>query len=144
MNGENNDPLKHSQEQGHETRDASIPGVIVLGGGCLFLIIAFGLVGSFIMFRFQVETHKGKEPATTEFQAVRSQLPAPPILERAGWINLKELRAAETKELETYGWIDKEKKTARIPVARAMDILAQRSQSGAIAAPPGIWVQPAQ
>jgi len=36
------------------------------------------------------------------------------------------MRAAQERELTTYGWVDKEKQTVRIPIDRAMELLAQR------------------
>jgi hypothetical protein len=39
---------------------------------------------------------------------------------------LKALRAEEAKQLEGYDWIDREQGVVRIPIARAMEILAQR------------------
>lgn len=37
---------------------------------------------------------------------------------------LAELRAAEHEALTTYGWIDRDKGVARIPIDRAMNLLA--------------------
>jgi len=38
---------------------------------------------------------------------------------------LKELRAAEQKELETYGWINQTDDVVRIPIDRAMQLLTE-------------------
>jgi hypothetical protein len=47
---------------------------------------------------------------------------------------MQELRAAETQILTSYGWVDQGAGVARIPIARAMEILAARG-GGAEAAP---------
>jgi hypothetical protein len=36
------------------------------------------------------------------------------------------MRAAEQKELTSYGWIDKQKQSVRIPIDQAMKLLAER------------------
>ena len=41
---------------------------------------------------------------------------------------LQELRAAEQRELETYGWINRTDGVVRIPVERAMELLVKESQ----------------
>jgi hypothetical protein len=39
---------------------------------------------------------------------------------------LAKLRAQSEKTLASYGWVDRQKKVARIPVARAMELLLER------------------
>jgi hypothetical protein len=39
---------------------------------------------------------------------------------------MKELRRQEEKHLKSYGWIDREKGVAHIPIERAMEILANK------------------
>ena len=41
---------------------------------------------------------------------------------------LQELRAAEQKELQTYGWINRTDGVVRIPIDRAMQLLAEEAQ----------------
>src|SRR5688572_6528217 len=36
-----------------------------------------------------------------------------------------EMRRAQERELKTYGWIDRERGTIRIPIDRAMDMMAE-------------------
>lgn len=42
---------------------------------------------------------------------------------------LKELHASEQEELNTYGWVDKDKGTVRIPIERAMELVAKDAES---------------
>lgn len=49
---------------------------------------------------------------------------------------LQELRDTETKELTTYGWVDKDKGIVRIPIDRAMDLLVRESASRPASAAP--------
>jgi hypothetical protein len=39
---------------------------------------------------------------------------------------LAELKAAEQKVLESYGWVDKEKGIVRMPIERAIELTAKR------------------
>jgi hypothetical protein len=41
---------------------------------------------------------------------------------------LEELRTAEQKELETYGWINQTEGVVRIPIDRAMQLLVEKDQ----------------
>ena len=54
------------------------------------------------------------------------KLPPAPRLEVTPVLDLRAMRAAEDKILNSYGWIDPEKGMVRIPIDRAIDLLAQR------------------
>ena len=65
-------------------------------------------------------------------QAVMSELPRIPSprlqIDPAG--DLAELRKIEAARLSSYAWVDRNGRIARIPIERAMDILAQRGLPG--------------
>jgi len=51
------------------------------------------------------------------------------ILEKAAmerWDKLQKLKGEQEKEATSYGWIDKDKGIARIPVAKAMELTARK------------------
>jgi hypothetical protein len=52
--------------------------------------------------------------------------PSGPRLEEAPPRNLAELRAREDAELAGWGWVDAERRVARIPIERAMEIIAEK------------------
>ncbi|HWD18661.1 MAG TPA: hypothetical protein VHB20_05235 [Verrucomicrobiae bacterium] len=52
-----------------------------------------------------------------------------PRLEVTPGAGLAELRAAEDAELNSYGWIDRTNHIIRIPIERAMELLAQRRKT---------------
>ena len=56
---------------------------------------------------------------------------------------LQELRAAEQKELQTYGWINQTDGAVRIPIDRAMQLLAEEAQRQEPSPPPPRSEQPA-
>jgi hypothetical protein len=53
-------------------------------------------------------------------------LPPEPRLQENPGEDLERLRREESRRLETYGWIDREKKVLRMPVDRAMDLVIRR------------------
>jgi hypothetical protein len=57
---------------------------------------------------------------------LRRTAPPAPVLQTAPIDDLVALRARERSLLETYGWIDKERGIVRIPIEKAMDLLATR------------------
>jgi hypothetical protein len=56
--------------------------------------------------------------------------PAGPRLETSPKADADRLRAAERERLEHFGWIDRANGVVRIPVARAMQLLAERGIPG--------------
>ncbi len=67
-----------------------------------------------------------------------------PTLETSPYGELQQVRAIEQRNLETYGWIDRSRGRVRIPIERAMELLATEGARGvARAAPPVGSVRPA-
>ena len=54
------------------------------------------------------------------------RLPPMPRLQSAPITDLKDMRAAEEQILNGYGWVDQANGVVRIPIDRAIDLLAQR------------------
>lgn len=117
--------LQESLEKGHEVRDASIPHVLIYGFGMLVLVLLAGAVLSALVYK-NMGWFLHQPPAKPQFQAGQEQLPPPPRLEVQGWRDLRQFRDAEQKQLNSYGWVDKERKTARIPITQAIELIAQR------------------
>jgi hypothetical protein len=59
-------------------------------------------------------------------QSQPAKLLPEPRLETLPGASLARLRAEEDAELSTYGWIDRSNKIIRIPIERAMELIAQR------------------
>jgi hypothetical protein len=73
---------------------------------------------------------KLREPSKTAGQAnipaTRAEEFPQPRLEVKPGVDLAELRAAEDADLNSYGWIDRNAETVRIPIDRAMQLILQR------------------
>ena len=103
----------------HEHTDVNVWVVGKFGIALVLLcIVALGLL--FGLFRY-FQSLDGGSPAVTALK-----LPPAPTLETTPVQDLKAIRAAEEQLLTSYGWVDREKGLVRIPIARAIDLLAQR------------------
>jgi hypothetical protein len=73
----------------------------------------FGIVLLFVLFGVIVLAIIGPSPRGTDYEETRAKKRVE---------NLKTLREEADKALTTYGWVDKTKGVARIPIARAMEL----------------------
>jgi hypothetical protein len=73
-------------------------------------------------------------------QRREDRLPPAPRLQVHGTRDWREFRAAEEKQLSSYGWMDRASGVVHIPIEAAMDRVAQRGvaplSSAPVAAPP--------
>lgn len=102
----------------YEATDANPRLVVTLALGIGFFLIAAPLALSlFYVF-----------PRRDDLAA--GELPAAPRLQIAPRDDLAKLHAAEDRELGTYGWTDRGNGVVRLPIARAMELTAQRGIAG--------------
>jgi len=123
--------LNHAQGQsvgavkGHEERDANLAAVMWFGLALVLVLIAV-LILVKSTFRFfagvPAEVALPIHPAT----GLGGEVPPEPRLQLNAPLDLKRLREQEDAVLNSYGWIDKSNGTVRIPIERAIDLLAQR------------------
>jgi hypothetical protein len=114
-----------SPEAGYERTDAQVEPLAVLAVSVgLLVLIACTAVA--IMWRVMAyETHDTGTLRGSPLAGLRP-LPPTPRLQITPSTDLKGTREQEHDLLSTYGWVDKDKGVARIPIDRAMDLLAQR------------------
>ena len=93
-------------------------------GGLLLLIVA-GMVISLGAYLYDrtLTADPGRDPAMFTRPGV---LPPAPAFQTDPHAELLRLRAAEDSILTGYGWVERDSGLARIPVARAMAIIAAR------------------
>jgi len=93
----------------------------------LALICVFCLALLLGLFRyFENETGGTKARVGKGIGVDASKLPPEPRLEATPILDLQAMRAAEDQVLNSYGWVDKPSGVVRIPIDRAIDLLAQR------------------
>lgn len=113
---------------GHETTDINTRGVFCAAAGLAIVIggILFALRGLYGAF-----THHRPSSETAPRASAPSYAPRLQIDEAR---DLRQLRDHEDAILNGYGWVDQKTGIVRIPIERAMDIVAQR---GLPVPPPG-------
>jgi hypothetical protein len=99
------------------------------------LVVLFGvalsvtLVGSHFLLRAVFSNYAAwadrKDRPRPPLRAARV-LPPEPRLEEHPGEDLERLRGEEARRLESYGWIDREKKVLRMPIDRAIDQVLRR------------------
>ena len=106
---------------GHEQSEVSVRLIVVsLGFLAIFtFIICLLVVGIFRYFH----SYYGTDEAVRLAQPV---IPPEPRIEVAPYEQLQQLRAREDHILSTYAWIDKDAGTVRVPIDRAIDLLAAK------------------
>lgn len=77
-------------------------------------------------------------PFSIRASAVPTDLQQPPVprLQVRPASDLERLRSYESKQLQTFGWIDRDRGIVHIPIDRAMQRLADRGLPGWATAPP--------
>jgi len=134
---------KHVNGNDHgdfERRDIGIGGVlyflIILAAACLFSAFLVDRLYKFLETRNEAEqkpisplvTNAPKDTrrlSTTYQEYLKQNFPAPQ-LEINERDQLDKIRLEEEDTLATYGWIDQSAGKVRIPIDRAMDLIAQR------------------
>jgi hypothetical protein len=131
------DPTKSSSDAGHETSDVSIRGIVGFGVG-LGISTVLVLAAMFWLFRvLQVrEANRVDVRVPPMVAASLRRTPPEPRLEPNPLAPRLRIRAQEDAVLTTYGWVDRAGGVARIPIARAEELLVQRGLPPAKVAAP--------
>ncbi len=109
---------------GHEVEDLS-PKSIALFAVVLSVVILLVLLVSYgLLRRFGTVEMRSQTPPSP---LARTRQAAPgPLLQVNPAKDIAEMRAAEDARLESYGWVDPKAGVIRIPIDRAIEILARK------------------
>lgn len=110
-------------EIGHETRDVSFRPVLI-GGALIIAMVLTSVVGTVWLYDALAGREAARSAPANPLAADLSKLPPEPRLQAMAAEDLRSLRGAEQEVLDGYGWRDREAGVARIPIDRAMDLLA--------------------
>ena len=114
---------------GHEHADVNARPIVIAGFGlAIMLIIVAGLMLGLYDF-FAAREARLSPPANPLAAAEGPRLPPQPRLQVHPVKDLRELRAAESAILDNYAWVDKSAGVVRIPIQRAMDLLAAQAKA---------------
>lgn len=108
MNEQKNKSHAGDQESGYETRDVNVRNVVIIG-----------LLGIIVMILVLVSLSE-------YFTAVKEDQLYESVL-RPGSVSLRELRAREDEILNSYKLVDAENGIYRVPISRAMELIAEEA-----------------
>jgi hypothetical protein len=154
-----------SKEAGYELVDANISNVatfmVALAGGiAVIFVLAFG-IGKLINMQLIREDGPatkwsqlaGAKPGNMEssstieqqqLQQMVTRFPTPRLQTDDGNMDVAEMHAREDMFLDHYTWVNAQSQVVRIPIARAMQLLAQRGLPVEGQQPEGKSVNPTQ
>jgi hypothetical protein len=107
---------------GHELKDLRAGPIALFGIGVVIAMALAVVVTTVLMQARAVGRRETPVPGLARERATLSQ----PRLQVGGVNELREMRAGEDAALKSYGWVDKDAGIVRIPVDRAMEILAAK------------------
>ena len=110
--------------QGYELSDLN-PGFIALFGIGLVVAVALAVIVTSLFMRYRAFQHSRQETPVPRLAREREITPEPRLQVDASK-ELRQMRAAEDAALSSYGWVDKDAGILKIPVDRAMEILAKK------------------
>ena len=105
---------------GHEQREVSVRFIVV---SLITLLIGAFLVCLLTVGIFQYFHNTYLPPQVTYTQPT---LPPEPRVEDKPYLQLQNVRKLEDHVLTSYAWVDQREGTVRIPIDRAIDIVAQK------------------
>jgi hypothetical protein len=120
----NHTPVRDNPEVSHERSDVNIRAIVGFGIALLVTAVVIHIALYWLLEYYRARSPQGA-PVVSPPTAQEQTTPQP-RLQISPRNDLAEMRAAEEKELTSYGWLDEKKQTVRIPIDRAMELLAQR------------------
>jgi hypothetical protein len=119
---------------GHEHADVTARPIVVAGIGLTILLVLVAGLMLGLYDLFAARAARMSPPANPLAAAEGPRLPPEPRLQVHPVRDLRELREAESNLLDHYAWVDRSAGVVRIPIARAIDLLAVRAQADATGA----------
>ena len=140
-------PEEIDASAGYERTDASVVGIAVFMTSLLIFVAVIGLLcyGIGKVFNSHMNAEDGPNSKWTKTADIRQlgnlpsnpemqnkvaemtqSFPTPRLLVDDGDQDVADLHAREALLLENYSWVDQSKGKVRIPIERAMELIAQR------------------
>jgi hypothetical protein len=114
----------HPEEAGYELSDLN-PGYVGLFGIGLAVVLVIAVVVTSLLIHYKTVQHARRDTPIPQLAREREATPGT-RLQVDPQDELRQMRAAEDAALNSYGWVDKDAGIVRIPVDRAMEILAKK------------------
>ena len=117
----------HPPGLGHEHTDVTIRPIVVAGVGLAIVLVMAAALMLGLFDLFAAHEARVSPPPNPLAAAEGPRLPPEPRLQVQPIKDLRELHEAEDTLLDHYGWVDKNAGIVRIPIERAIDLLAVRT-----------------
>jgi hypothetical protein len=104
----------------HETRDADFRRITLSG-----LLVA-GVTIAIMALLWPVYSHFGRRNPATPADFRQPAESTSPALQANPQEHLADFRASEDAELQSYGWVDRQRGIVRIPIEHAIDLISER------------------
>lgn len=136
-----NRPAGNPQGQSHgvAVEPDRVSTKVVVGFGVVLAVVGVvGMILMAILFRSLEKGERKKDAAVMEAAGLQRRLdtlPPQPRLQVYPVRHWKEFQAAEEERLTTYGWMDRSTGAVRVPIDRAIELVAERGLGPLPAAP---------
>lgn len=111
-------PKKNGHGGGYEKQDVGFRFAMVFVSA---LIAAVVVVLIFLVWFYRMVAPAPPQQATTA-----RRLPPGPVLQANPAVDMAKFRQREEQKVSSYGWVDRNAGIAKVPVQRAMEMVAER------------------
>ena len=129
-------PLLEEFAAGHETPEVNLPRTLLSTAAVAAMIVISCITSRWVFFELLQPLNKRGAtplhgdglvlPPSPRLEGIEMMIGAPP--------NSEQLAAA--RQLQTYGWVDRDKRLVRVPIELAMQLAIERDWLSAAAKPP--------
>ena len=144
---EEKEPTKVDTSLGYEGTDVKVSGIVVFLTALAIFVAVTGVLCIGIGKVINSEMAKADGPVTKwnhpvdvrklgnlasspeiqqQFAQLANRFPTPRLQTDDGYQEIADMHAKEDMLLENYSWVDRSKGTVRIPIERAMELIAER------------------
>jgi hypothetical protein len=109
---------------GHELSDLKAKNIALFGAALAALVVA-AMIASYALFNLFYIGVTRSRPQPSPLSYNRDPTPEPRLMVKSGE-ELQAMRAEESKILNSYDWVDRDKGIVRLPIERAIEIIAAR------------------
>jgi hypothetical protein len=110
---------------GHEISDVSVRGIFQFAAGLAVFAVALHFTLGMVIKGFSDRANRLEMRRPARFADQVGQFPAPNLQESPS-ADMRTLRKEEQDDLAQYGWADRKAGIARLPIARAMNLVAAK------------------
>jgi len=113
-------------ERGYEHRDIAVRTIFVLGAA-LIAVTVLAQVALYFQLGGLWRARQKELPPPVPVASALQTAPPEPRLQTSPALDLKTLRDAEDAHLHSYAWVDRKAGAVRIPIERAMELVAKEA-----------------